>query len=163
MKVDLEIIRVEKPEDLNVIIGQSHFIKSVEDIYEVLIASTPNIKFGLAFAESSGKCLVRTEGNDPELIKIASGNTLKIGCGHMFFVALKEAFPINVLNQIKNVPEVCRIFCASANPIEFVVAKTQQGKAILGVIDGFSPKGIETEADVRERKALLRKFGYKLQ
>ena len=162
MKVDLELIKVDKPENLNVIIGHSHFIKTVEDVYEVLAGSMPSIKFGIAFSEASGKCLVRTEGNDPDLIKIAAGNTLRVGCGHMFFVALKESYPINVLNQIKNVPEVCRIFCASANPLEVIVAKTEQGRAILGVVDGFSPKGIEGEEDSRERKLFLRKFGYKL-
>ncbi|MCF7907949.1 MAG: adenosine-specific kinase [Candidatus Omnitrophica bacterium] len=162
MKVNLEVIKVNKPKDLNVIIGQAHFIKTVEDIYEALISSSPTIKFGLAFSEASGECLVRTEGNDPELKKIASDNVLSLACGHMFFIALKESYPINVLNQIKNIPEVCRIFCATANPLEVIVCETAQGRALLGVVDGAKPKGLETEDDVRARKDLLRKFGYKL-
>jgi len=162
MNVNIEVIKVEKPEGLNVIIGHSHFIKTVEDIYEVLVESSPLIKFGIAFSEASAKCLVRAEGNDPELKKIASDNTLNIGCGHMFFVALKDSYPINVLNQIKNVSEVCRIFCATANPLEVIVARSQTGRGVLGVIDGSSPKGVEAEEDIKERKALLRKFGYKL-
>ncbi|MBU1112775.1 MAG: adenosine-specific kinase [Candidatus Omnitrophica bacterium] len=162
MEIGLELIKIEKPQDLNVIIGHSHFVKTVEDVYEALVGSMPNIRFGLAFSEASGKCLVRIEGNDPDLIEIAASNVLRIGCGHLFFVALKESYPINVLNQIKNVPEVCRIFCASANPLEVIVAKTEQGKAILGVVDGFSPKGIEGKEDSQERKLFLRKFGYKL-
>ena len=144
------------------IIGQAHFIKTVEDIYEVLVGSVPSIKFGIAFSEASGKCLVRVEGNDSELKKIASDNVLAIGCGHMFFIALRESYPINVLNQIKKVPEVCLIFCATANPLEVIVAQSQQGRALLGVVDGFSPKGSESEEDKKARKALLRKFGYKL-
>ena len=162
MKVDLEIVKVDKPEGLNIIIGQSHFIQTVEDIYEVLVSSVPSIKFGLAFCESSGKCLVRVEGNDKELKEVAAKNASKIGCGHMFFIALRESYPINVLNQIKNVSEVCCIFCATANPVQVIVASTDQGRSLLGVVDGFSPKGIETEQDVKERKELLRKFGYKL-
>jgi hypothetical protein len=162
MNLNLEIVKVEKPENLNIIIGQAHFIKTVEDIYEVLIGSMPSIKFGFAFCESSGKCLVRGEGNDEELKKIAIDNALRIGCGHTFFIILKDAYPINVLNQIKNVPEVCRIFCATANPVQVIVAYTEQGRGILGVIDGFSPKGIEEEEDVKWRKELLRNIGYKL-
>lgn len=162
MKLELDIVKVKKPQDLNIIIGQSHFIKTVEDIYEVLIGSVPSIKFGLAFCESSAKCLVRSEGTDNELKKIAIDNALRIGCGHMFFIALKDTYPINVLNQIKNVPEVCRIFCASANPVEVIVASTDQGRGILGVVDGLMPKGVEEDQDIVERKELLRKFGYKL-
>jgi len=162
MSLNLEIVTVQKPQDLNVIIGQAHFIKTVEDIYEVLVGSVPSIKFAIAFSEASGKCLIRVEANDPELKKIASDNVSKIGCGHMFFIALSEAYPINVLNQIKKVPEVCHIFCASANSLEVVVAQTQQGRALLGVVDGHSPKGLETEEDRKDRKELLRKFGYKL-
>jgi hypothetical protein len=161
MKLELEVISVDKPQDLNVIIGHSHFIKTVEDIYEVLIGSMPSIKFGLAFAEASGKCLVRTEGNDENLKKIATENILSIGCGHMFFIALELAYPINVLNQIKNIPEVCRIFCASANPIEVIVAQSKMGRAFLGVVDGSSPKGVEEESDISWRRDLLRKIGYK--
>lgn len=162
MKVNLEVIKVKKPENLNIIIGHTHFIKTVEDIYEVLITSMPSIKFGLAFCEASAKCLVRVEGNDEQLKKIAIENALSIGCGHMFFVALEGAYPINVLNQIKGVAEVCRIFCATANPVEAIVASTDEGRALLGVVDGFPPKGVEKKKDIKERKELLRKFGYKL-
>lgn len=162
MAVNLEIVDVKKPEDINIIIGQSHFIKTVEDVYEVLIASVPSIKFGLAFCEASGKCLVRAEGNDSELKKIAIDNALQIGCGHMFFLALKESYPINVLNQIKSVPEVCRIFCATANPVQAIVGITEQGRGLLGIVDGFKLKGVEQEKDVKERREMLRKFGYKL-
>jgi len=162
MKLDLEVVKVEKPEDLNIIIGHSHFIKTVEDLYEVLVASVPTIKFGLAFCESSAKRLIRVEGNDQELKKIAINNALRIACGHMFFIVLKDTFPINVLNQIKNVQEVCRIFCATANPVEVIVAQTPQGRAFLGVVDGLTPLGVEKEEDAKERKELLRKFGYKL-
>lgn len=159
--MELEVVKVNKPQDLNVIIGQSHFIKTVEDIYETIITSVPNVKFGLAFCESSGKCLVRVEGNDEELKKIAADNAVAIGCGHSFFIILKDAFPINILNQIKNIPEVCRIFCATANSVEIIVAETSQGRAILGVVDGFAPKGIEAAEDVAWRKEFLRKIGYK--
>ena len=160
--MDLEIVKVNKPEELNIILGQAHFIKTVEDIHEAIVTSVPNTKFGFAFCESSGKCLVRVSGNDEELKNIASENALRIGCGHLFFIILKDAYPINILNQIKNVPEVCHIFCATANPVEVIVAKTAQGRGILGVIDGMSPKGIEKEEDVLWRKDLLRKIGYKL-
>lgn len=159
--MELEIVKVNKPQDLNIIIGQSHFIKTVEDIYETIFSSVPNVKFGIAFCESSGKCLVRVEGNDDELKKIAADNAFAIGCGHSFFIILKEAYPINILNQIKNIPEVCRIFCATANSVEVVVAKTSQGRGVLGIIDGFAPKGIETAEDVTWRKEFLRKIGYK--
>ncbi len=161
MKVDLEIVKVQKPQDLNIIIGQSHFIKTVEDIYEVIATTVPSAKFGFAFCESSGKCLVRTDGNDEELKKIATDNALAIGCGHTFFIILKDAYPINVLNQIKQVPEVCRIFCATANPVEVIVAKSEQGRGLIGVIDGESPKGVEQAEDITWRKDLLRKIGYK--
>jgi len=160
--VELEVVKVDKPEDLNVIIGHSHFIKTAEDIYEVLVESVPAIKFGLVFSEASGKCLLRVEGNDQTLKKIAIDNSLKIGCGHMFFIALGDAYPINVLNRIKATSEVCRIFCASANTLEVIVAQTSQGRAFLGVVDGFSPKGVEAEEDIKWRKELLRKIGYKL-
>lgn len=161
-EMELEVVKVNKPEDLNIIIGQTHFIKTVEDLYEVLVGTVPQLKFGLAFCESSGKCLVRAEGNNEELKKIAIDNALRIGCGHTFFIILKDAYPINVLNQIKNVAEVCHIFCATANSVEIIIAKTQQGRGILGVVDGASPKGVETEEDIKWRKELLRKIGYKL-
>ena len=155
-------VKIEKPEDTNVIIGQTHFIKTVEDLYEALVNSVPTIKFGIGFCESSGACLVRTEGNDAELKRIAGENALNIGAGHIFVIIIRNAYPINVLGQIKRVPEVCNIFCASANPVEVIVAETQQGRGILGVIDGAKPKGIEQDSDVKWRKDLLRKIGYKL-
>jgi adenosine/AMP kinase len=160
--MEIKTVAVKKGEDVNIIIGQSHFIKTVEDLYEALISSATNIKFGFAFCEASGKALVRAEGNDKNLKDLAIDNALSIGAGHTFFIALKEAFPINVLNRIKMVPEVCRIFCATANPVEVVVAQTPQGRGILGVIDGVSPKGKEEAEDVKWRKDLLRKIGYKL-
>jgi adenosine/AMP kinase len=160
--MEVKTVAVKKPEDINIIIGQSHFIKTVEDLYEALISSSTNIKFGFAFCEASGKALVRAEGNDKELKQLAVDNAYNIGAGHSFFIALKDAFPINVLNQIKMLPEVCRIFCASANPLEVVVAETSQGRGILGVIDGLSPKGKEGPEDIKWRKDLLRKIGYKL-
>jgi adenosine/AMP kinase len=160
--MELEVVKVDIPQGANIIIGQTHFIKSVEDIYEVIVGTVPSIKFALSFCEASGKCLVRSEGNDEELRKIAIDNALRVGCGHSFFIVLKEGYPINILNQIKNVSEVCRIFCATANPVEAIVASTEQGRALLGVVDGFSPKGVETEEDVKWRKDLLRKIGYKL-
>jgi adenosine/AMP kinase len=162
MAINLELVKLEKPSDINIILGQAHFIKTVEDIYEVLIGSVPGIKCAVAFSEASGDCLVRIQANDDSLKKIAQENVLKLGCGHCFLVVLKNAFPINVLNAIKNVPEVCGIFCATANEVEVVVASTVQGRGIMGVIDGFSPKGAEQDQDVINRKALLRKFGYKL-
>ena len=149
------------PEGANIILGQSHFIKTVEDIYEAVVSSLPRVNFGLAFVESSGACLVRVEGNDDELKEVAANNALKIGAGHTFLLILRDAYPINVLNAIKSVPEVCRIFCATANPVEVIVAETEQGRGILGVIDGLKPKGIEDEEGVKWRKELLRKLGYK--
>jgi len=160
--LDLKIVKIQKPEDVNLILGQSHFIKTVEDLYEVLVNSVPGIKFGLAFVESSGACRVRSEGNDPDLKKIAQDNALEIGAGHSFLVLIKNAYPINVLNAIKDIPEVCNIFCASANPVEVIIAQTQMGRGILGVIDGLRPKGIESQEDVAWRKEFLRKIGYKL-
>lgn len=158
----ISTVRIEKPEELNLVLGQSHFIKTVEDLYEALAGSSPHLRFGLAFCESSGPRLVRRAGNDPELVELAVRNALAIGAGHSFLVFLREGFPVNVLNQIKAVPEVCRIFCATANPVEVVVAETELGRGILGVIDGGSPLGEENEADVEERRALLRRIGYKL-
>lgn len=160
--METKIIKIEKPQEVNVIIGQTHFIKTVEDIYEAMVNSVPGIKFGVGFCESSGACLVRSEGTDDELKKLAAQNALSIGAGHIFVVLIKEAYPINVLRAIKEVPEVCSIYCATANPVEIVVAETEQGRGVLGVIDGAKPKGIEGESDIKWRKDLLRKIGYKL-
>jgi len=160
--MELKVIKVESKEGFNVIIGQSHFIKTVEDLYEALITSSPTIKFGLGFVEASGDTLVRWAGNDNELIDLAKNNAYKIGAGHMFIIFMNKAYPINALNAIKNLQEVCSIFAASANPMEVIVAETEQGRAVLGVVDGIEPKGIETEEDIIKRKELLRKFGYKL-
>ena len=160
--MELKVIEIEKPEEMNFILGHSHFIKTVEDIHEALINSVPGIKFGLAFCEASQKCLVRWSGTNEELVKLAQDNALKIGCGHTFIIFLGNAFPINVLNQIKNCPEVCRIFCATANPTQVLIAETAQGRGIAGVVDGSPPKGTETEPDIAWRKNLLRQIGYKL-
>jgi adenosine/AMP kinase len=157
-------IRTEKlaiPEGCNIIFGQTHFIKTVEDLYEILVAAVPGIKFGLAFCEASGDCLVRSEGNDEALRKAAVENALRVGAGHTFNILLRDAFPVNVLNAVKMCQEVCTIFCATANPLEAVVAQSEQGRGVLGVIDGLSPKGVEGEEGVRWRKDILRKFGYK--
>jgi adenosine/AMP kinase len=160
--MEITTIRFEKPEDLNFILGQSHFIKTVEDLHEALVTASSTLKFGIAFCESSGPCLVRWSGNDRELIDLAVRNAEAIGAGHSFVITMREGFPINVLNAVKMVPEVCRIYCATANPVDVVVGRSEQGRAILGVVDGRSPLGVETDADVAERKALLRRFGYKL-
>jgi len=160
--MELRTVRIEKPEDLNFILGHSHFIKTVEDLHEALVQAGAHLRFGLAFCESSGPCLIRRSGNDAELVRLAVANAGAIGAGHSFIVFLEGGFPVSVLNAVKGVPEVCRIFCATANPVEVVVAETEQGRAILGVVDGRSPLGVETETDVAERKALLRRFGYKL-
>jgi uncharacterized protein len=160
--MDLKIVKVEKPPELNFILGQSHFIKTVEDLYEAIVQTVPGMKFGIGFCESSGLALVRYAGNDPVLIDLAQTNALSLSCGHCFIIFMEGGFPVNVLNTIKNVPEVCRIFCATANPVEVIVAETEQGRGILGVIDGVKPKGIETDADIKGRKELLRKLGYKL-
>lgn len=154
-------VKIEIPADANLIFGQSHFIKTVEDLYEILAGSGMAMKFGLAFSEASGPCLVRSDGNDEELKKRAERELLKISAGHSFLVFLKSGFPINVLNQIKNCPEVCRVFCATANPVEVILAETEQGRAVLGVVDGFGPKGVESLEDVAKRKDFLRKIGYK--
>ena len=159
MKTD--IVKLEKPIEVNLILGQSHFIKTVEDLHECLILAVPGIKFGLAFAEASSKCLIRTSGTDEKLEKLAAENLKNLGCGHSFLILLGNAYPINVLNQIKNVPEVVGIYCATANPVSVIVAETEQGRGILGIIDGCSPKGIEKEEDKKERQELLRKIGYK--
>ena len=159
---ELKIVKIKKPDEVNVILGQSHFIKTVEDLYEVLANSVPGIKFGLSFVESSGACKIRSEGNDPELKKLAEENALEIGAGHSFLVLIKQAYPINVLNALKAIPEVCTIYCASANPVEVIIIETDMGRGILGVIDGLKPKGIENSEDIAWRKEFLRKIGYKL-
>lgn len=155
-------VKIKVPKDCNVILGMAHFIKTVEDLYEALINAVPTIQFGIGFCESSGPCLVRHEGNDEELGKLASGHALKLGCGHSFIIFMKKAYPINVLDKIKQVPEVCTVYAATANPLEVIIAETSQGRAILGVVDGMKSKGVEEEKDVEERKAFLRKIGYKL-
>jgi len=160
--VDVSTVAVENPDELNLILGQSHFIKTVEDLHETLAGSSPTLRFGVAFNEASGKRLVRRSGNDPELTELAARNAEAIGAGHAFIVFLRDGFPVNVLNAVKQVPEVCRIFCATANPLEVVIAETDLGRAILGVVDGGPPLGIEGEDDEAERKELLRAFGYKL-
>jgi len=157
-----ETINFEVSEGCNLIVGTSHFIKSIEDLHEALMNSVPGISFGIAFCESSGPCLIRSSGNDEGLVKLALDSALKVGAGHSFMIFIKNAYPINVLNAIKNIPEVCTIHCATANPVEIIIAETEQGRGILGVVDGFKPKGIETEKDAMERKAFLRKIGYKL-
>ena len=160
--MELTSISIEKPEPINFILGQSHFIKSVEDIHEVLVSSVPGIKFGLAFCEASGKCLVRWSGTDEEMIALAKQNALAIGAGHSFIIFLGEGyFPINVLNAIKNVSEVCRIFCATTNPTEVIIAESPKGRGILGVIDGEKPKDVEGDEDITWRKDFLRMIGYK--
>ena len=160
--MELKVMKIELPEGCNIILGQTHFIKTAEDLYEIIATTVPQAKFGIAFTEASGPCLIRKEGNDTELIDICVKNLREIGAGHVFCVLLKNAFPINVLNQIKNCPEVCRIFCATANPVEVIVAETSLGRGVLGVIDGFSPKGVESAEDKAHRKEFLRKIGYKL-
>lgn len=160
--MELKIVAIENPDGLNLILGQSHFIKTVEDIHEAMASAVPMARFGLAFCEASDVCLVRYSGTDETLIKLAQRNALSLAAGHSFIVFMKDLFPVNVLNAIKNVPEVCRIFCATANPVEVIVAETAQGRGILGVIDGFASKGIETSDDIHHRKDLLRRFGYKL-
>lgn len=160
--MNIQNIRVNMPENVNVIIGQSHFIKTVEDIYEALVNTVPTIKFGVAFCEASGKCLVRSEGNDEELKKVAIDNALNIAAGHSFIIIMREAYPINVMRALKDVPEICRIFCATANPLEVLVVDRAQGRGIVGVIDGEKPKGVEQKEDILWRKDLLRKIKYKL-
>jgi len=160
--MEIRLVGIDIPEGLNIIIGQSHFIKTVEDMYEILTGSSPSLKFGVAFSEASGPCLVRYEGNDEELMKLAAKTSFDLACGHTFVIFLKDGFPINVLNAIKACQEVCNIICATANPLEVIIAESGQGRGIMGVIDGSSPEGIEEEKDKKDRKALLRKFGYKL-
>lgn len=161
--MELAVVQIDKPEAVNFILGQSHFIKTVEDLHEALVSAVPGIKFGLSFCESSGPALVRASGTDEELVELAKQNALALSAGHSFVVLLGEGFyPVNVLNTVKAVPEVCRIFCATANPVEVILAETEQGRGILGVVDGVKTKGIETEDDVAQRKAFLRTIGYKL-
>ena len=160
--MELEVVKIENPDELNFILGHSHFIKTVEDMHEALINTVPNIKFGLAFCEASQKCLVRWSGTDDQLVKLAQENAQKLSAGHTFIVFLKDAFPINVLRIIKQVPEVCRIHCATANPVEVIIAKTDLGRGILGVIDGSSPAGVEGDGDIAWRTGFLRQIGYKL-
>jgi uncharacterized protein len=160
--MELKIVRIEKPAEMNFILGQSHFVKTVEDLHEAIVQTVPGMKFGIGFCESSGPALVRSSGNEPRLLQLAEKNALGLSCGHCFIIFMEGGFPVNILNTIKSVPEVCRIFCATANPAEVIVAETEQGRGILGVIDGVKTKGIETEADVKKRKELLRKIGYKL-
>jgi len=160
--LEFKTVKIESLEDCSVIVGQSHFIKTVEDMYEALITSVPNIKFGIGFCESSGPCLVRHEGNDDELRKLASEKAFEISCGHSFIIFMRNAYPINVLDKIKKVPELCTIYAATGNPLEIIIAETEQGRGILGVVDGLKSKGIETESDTKKRKDFLRKIGYKL-
>lgn len=156
-----KIVKVDIPADCNVIFGHSHFIKTVEDLYETLVSASPTLKFGVAFCEASQKRLIRTDGNDEELVKMAATAAFDVACGHSFFIFLRNGFPINVLGRIKNVDEVCRIFCATANPLEVIVAETHQGRGVLGVVDGEAPLGIETDEDKTERNEFLRQIGYK--
>ncbi|MGQ9695085.1 MAG: adenosine-specific kinase [Thermodesulfobacteriota bacterium] len=160
--MEIKSVKLVIPEGANIIVGQTHFIKTVEDLYEIMVSSLPKCRFGIAFCEASGACLIRVEGNDEELKKVAIQNAQAVAAGHTFYLLLREAYPINVLNAIKNCPEVCSIFCATANPVEVIVAEAEQGRGILGVIDGSPPKGIEEEIDIRWRKDLLRKIGYKI-
>ncbi len=160
--MDIKTVELDIPEGCNIILGQTHFIKTIEDLYEIMATTVSHTKYGIAFTEASGPCLIRTEGNDADLINVSVNNLQKIGAGHVFCILLQNAFPINVLNQIKNCPEVCGIFCATANPVEVIVAASSQGSGVLGVIDGFSPKGVEKAEDKAHRKEFLRKIGYKL-
>jgi hypothetical protein len=159
--MEIKTVKLENPDELNLILGQSHFIKTVEDIYEAMVNTVPMAKFGVAFCEASEKCLVRHSGTDDELVELARKNAFNLSAGHSFIVFMKDMFPVNVLNAIRHVPEVCRIFCATANPVEVIIAETEQGRGILGVIDGFASKGIETEDDIQWRKDFLRQIGYK--
>ena len=162
IKVELKTIKIEPPKDCNTILGTAHFIKTAEDLYEALVNSVPNIQFGLGFCESSGLCLVRHEGNDVELRRLAAKKAFEIGCGHSFLIFIRNAYPLNVLDKIKKVPEVCTIHAATANPLEVLIAETSQGRGIIGVVDGSQIKGIETDKDIAERRQFLRKIGYKL-
>jgi len=160
--MELKTVKLEIPEGANIVLGQTHFIKTVEDLYEIVVNALPKSRFGIAFCEASGACLIRVEGNDEEMKNVAIRNAQALAAGHTFVMVLRDAYPINVLNAIKSCPEVCSIFCATANPVEVIMAESSQGRGVLGVIDGFSPKGLEGPADVQWRKDLLRKIGYKL-
>ena len=160
--MELTLVTIDKPADMNFILGQSHFIKTVEDIHEAIVGTNSSMKFGLAFCESSGPALIRCSGNDQKLIDIAKKNALNLSCGHCFIIFMEKGFPVNILNAVKNVPEVCNIFCATANPVDVIIAESGNGRGILGVIDGIRSKGIESETDARARKEFLRKIGYKL-
>lgn len=159
--MELSVVEIEKPDDVNLVLGQAHFIKTVDDLHEALAGSSPHLRFGVAFSESSGPRLVRRSGNDEELVGIAVRSLQAIGAGHAFLVLLREGYPVNVLNRLQQVPEVCRIFCATANPVQVIVAETEQGRGILGVVDGGTPLGVETDEDVDARRSLLRTLGYK--
>jgi len=159
--MELKKVGVEIPEGSNIILGQTHFIKTVEDLYEIIVTTVSQARFGIAFTEASGPCLIRTAGNDNDLVQSCIDNVRDIGAGHVFCILLRNVYPINILNQIKNCPEVCMIYCATANPLEVIVARTEQGNGIMGVIDGFPPKGVETDEDKTQRKNFLRKIGYK--
>ena len=159
--MNIQIVKIDNPNQLNLILGQSHFIKTVEDMHEAIVSTVPGARFGLAFCEASDVCLVRHSGTDPELVDLAKKNAYALAAGHSFIVFMKDMYPINILNVVKNLPEVCRVFCATANPLEVMVGETEQGRGILGVVDGFKSKGVETEADIKNRKELLRKIGYK--
>jgi adenosine/AMP kinase len=161
MQLKLEVVNLIVPEGCNIIIGQSHFIKTVEDLYEAMMNSTPNVKFGLAFCESSGPCLIRHDGNDEELRKVAIENALKLSAGHCFIIVMRNAYPINVLDRVKAVPEVVNIYCATANPVQVIIGETEQGRAIIGVVDGAKSRGVEGDKEIEERKQFLRKIGYK--
>lgn len=160
--LELKVVKIQIPPECNIILGQTHFIKTIEDLFEILTAAVPGIKFGIAFNEASGPCLVRRAGNDSELTAAAASNMLELAAGHAFIAILRNAYPINVLNAVKLCQEVCTVFCATANPVEVIVAETEQGRGILGVVDGFVPKGVETDEEVSKRKELLRRFNYKL-
>lgn len=161
MQPQIEVVKVEYPEGCNIILGQTHFIKTAEDLYEIVATGVPQAKFGVAFTEASGPCLIRSEGNDAELEKVCQGILTELAAGHVFCILLRDAFPINILNQVKSCPEVCRIFCATANPLQVVVAGSDQGRGVMGVIDGYAPKGVETDQDRQTRRDFLRKIGYK--
>jgi len=160
--LELKTVKIDPPKDCNIILGMAHFIKTAEDLYEAMVNSVPDIKFGIGFCESSGPCLVRHEGNDVELRRLVAEKAFEIACGHSFLIYLKNAYPLNVLDKIKKAPEVCTIYAASANPLEVIIAETAQGRGIIGVVDGSKSKGIETDADIKERRQFLRKIGYKL-
>ena len=159
--MELKLVKINNPDGLNLILGQSHFIKTIEDVHEAMVNTVPGVKFGVAFCEASDKCLVRFSGTDEKLVEMAKSNAYSLSAGHSFIIFMKDAFPINVLNAIKQIPEVCRIFCATANPLQVIIAETEQGRGIMGVVDGFASKGIETEKEIQIRKDFLRKIGYK--